>query len=364
MAIPKKLRWAIILELEKGLTPSAVAKQLKVKPATVKRWHARYQLTGNVEDAARRGRPSMLSHEARHEALDLLLVGEVGGAQDAAVALQSTNRVVSKHTIIRAARAAAVERGIRLRALRGKPQKLLSAASRQRRLAFCTANRKRSWKAVLFTDRKKFLFRYPGTKVHPVSWVADDGERRAHQVNHAHQVNVYAGISVHGMTKLHVVAGTTGHKTQHKTKQGKDAKNITSSEYKQVLERTLLPEGRRLFASQGISSWVFQQDNDPTHKMAAEIIRAFNYKQGSSITLLENWPPSSPDLSLIENVWGILQARMDKAGCKTFPAFKAALVNEAARLTEELPCMCKNLFDSMPKRVMMCIQKGGDYTKH
>jgi DNA-binding NarL/FixJ family response regulator len=37
MAISKKLRWAIILELEKGLTPSAVAKQLKVKPATVKR---------------------------------------------------------------------------------------------------------------------------------------------------------------------------------------------------------------------------------------------------------------------------------------------------------------------------------------
>jgi hypothetical protein len=113
-----------------------------------------------------------------------------------------------------------------------------------------------------------------------------------------------------------------------------------------------------------MSSWVFQQDNDPTHKMAAEIIRGFNHRQGSSITLLENWPPSSPDLSLIENVWGILQARMDKAGCKTFPAFKAALVIEAARLTEELPCMCKHLYASMPKRVMMCIQKGGDYTKH
>jgi transposase len=114
MAVPIKLRWAIILELEKGLTPLAAAKQLKVKPATVKRWHARYQLTGNVEDGARSGRPSMLTTASRHEALDLLLAGEVGGAQDVAAALQSTTNAVSRQTIIRAARAAAVERGIRL----------------------------------------------------------------------------------------------------------------------------------------------------------------------------------------------------------------------------------------------------------
>ena len=46
------------------------------------------------------------------------------------------------------------------------------------------------------------------------------------------------------MTKLHIVAGTTGHKTAHLNQKGSMARNITASEYKEVLEQTLLPEGR------------------------------------------------------------------------------------------------------------------------
>jgi len=213
----------------------------------------------------------------------------------------------------------------------------------------------------MFSDRKKFPFTYPGTKVHPITWVADGEERRAPQVNHANVVNIYAGVTIFGMTKLHVVAGTSGHVTAHMNKQGKGAKNITASEYKEVLERTLLPEGRRLFGNNGISSWTFQQDNDPTHKRAHEIINQYNSKHGCNITLLQNWPPSSPDLSLIQNVWAILQQKMDSKGCKTFSEYKQALIKEAEELNIQL---CKRLFNSMPRRIEECTKNGGEYTKH
>lgn len=35
---------------------------------------------------------------------------------------------------------------------------------------------------------------------------------------------------------------------------------------------------------------------DPSHRVAAGTIRSWNANEGSSITLLPNWPPNSPDL--------------------------------------------------------------------
>ena len=342
-----------------------MAKKLHVSQRAVRRWCGRYKDTGTVDDNPRSGRRTAMPPDVQLAALDILLDGKTGGAKQVAMELKrsgKTAKVLSSATIIRAARRCAPERGIkRLRALRGRPRKLLSAATRQRRLDFCLRNEQRSWKTTMFTDRKKFPFSYPGSKVHLVTWVADGGERRAHQVNHANVVNVYAGVTPYGMTKLHVVAGTTGHKTCHMTKQGKEAKNITASEYKLVLEQTLLPEGAGLFRTQGISSWTLQQDNDPTHKAAADIIKEYNYKNASSISLLKEWPPTSPDLSLIENVWAILQQRMDSKGCKTFSEFKEALKREAAELSKHV---CKRLFDGMHERVRCCIARGGEYTKH
>jgi hypothetical protein len=41
----------------------------------------------------------------------------------------------------------------------------------KKRLAFARENRTRSWRNVMFTDRKRFLLSHPRAKVMPVSWV-------------------------------------------------------------------------------------------------------------------------------------------------------------------------------------------------
>jgi hypothetical protein len=109
----------------------------------------------------------------------------------------------------------------------------------------------------MFTDRKRFLFSYPGTSVFPVTWVASDGARIAPTVNHPYCVNVYAGLTCYGVTKLHVVSGTSNHKSEFVNKKGMTAKNITQNEYASVLRNTLLPEGRKIFRKHGISNWCF-----------------------------------------------------------------------------------------------------------
>ena len=106
------------------------------------------------------------------------------------------------------------QQGTPIHAVWGKPAMRLTRLTKLRRLQFCMANRSRSWGNVMFTDRKRFMFSYPGEKVMPCQWVRRGSTRQAATVNHPQCVNVYAGITKYGVTKLHVVAGSSKHKTK------------------------------------------------------------------------------------------------------------------------------------------------------
>jgi hypothetical protein len=156
-----------------------------------------------------------------------------------------------------------------------------------------------------------------------------------------------------------VVAGSSKHKPKHTNKKGEPARNITSSEYQEVLVQTLLPEGRRLFSAQGISTWHIQMDNDPSHSQAKKVIAEWNKKNGSSVQLLPDWPPNSPDLNIIENVWAWVQAEVNKLGCKSFDEFKEAVVSKIKSVPKE---MISNLYASLKQRMELVLGNEGART--
>ena len=159
------------------------------------------------------------------------------------------------------------------------------------------------------------------------------------------------------------VAGTTKHISQYTNKQGNPAKNITSQEYYHVVYDHLLPEGKRLFSCAGISKWFMQQDNDPTHKVAStKALEDWKQKcPGFVVEVLPQWPPNSPDLSPIENVWGYVQAEVNKAGCKNFDEFQAKVQEVFKNLSHK---HVSNLFNSMKGRIEECMAKKGARIKH
>lgn len=356
-------RWKVVdtYMISKSLKGTARACDCSVR--TVKRWARHYQVTNTVDNKPKSGRRPSLTPALAAEALNLLSSGQFSGAGHVASFMREqsmTPILIGRSTIIRHARAAAERSGRFLRVRRGKPKKGLSEATVKKRLDFAKDKEDYPWHLVMFSDRKRFHFRYPGSIVRMTRWSVvsskSEEEEGVYQPNNPNCFNVYVGITVHGATTVHEVAGSTSFKHQFTNKKGEKAKNITTDQYKAVLQETLLKQGSKLF---GGASWIFQQDNDPTHKIAASVIDEWNNGTEANVELLQGWPPSSPDLNIIENFWSYIDEKVAAAGCKTLEEFKEYITN---LVNSRSPCMLKylaRLYASVSKRITKLLQVGG-----
>jgi transposase-like protein len=209
---------------------------------------------------------------------------------------------------------------------------------------------------------RKWVKRYQQDKVvtdkkraQRTSCVPDAAAQRA--------VQLLLGNSHSGLHEVaQELAGTTNHTTSFKNKKGQKAKNITTQEYEEVVLKNLLPEGKRIFSHQGISTWTLQQDNDPTHKKGSlAALNKWHQAGNPGVELLSGWPANSPDLSPIENIWAWAQQKVDKMGCKTFPEFQQAVLDT---LNSVPASMLRKLFASMPRRTGDCMALEGAKTSY
>jgi DDE superfamily endonuclease/Homeodomain-like domain len=352
---------------QQGFTRTEIAHRVGCSLPTVRKWLQRHNNKEPMTIAPKSGRKRVLTEASEQLVLNMLTDGNGSSAQQVSKQLcadQVTTRSVHKTTLIRAAKRAASRQDKKLWVRKGQPFKGLTQATQQKRLAFARANLNTDWRKVMFSDRKKFHFRYPGSKVKPSQWqlgAASSSSGGVNQPNHPQCVNLYCGMCRHGVTVVHVVAGSSKHTSSHTNKQGKSARNITTGEYKEVLQQTLLPGGKKLFTTQGISTWVLQQDNDPTHRCAAAELEQYNKDNASSVQLLKPWPPSSPDLNPIENLWAWVQREVDQKGCNSYEELEAAVIDTIAAVPKQ---HLVNLCDSMPKRLQAVVEKQGDLTKY
>jgi transposase len=353
-------KWHIISIWKQTGSIEKTARLTKTTWPTVKRWVLRYQETGALHAKRSPGRKRLMDNAVAEQAVQLLMSTEHGSAKEAAFELHiagMTPRILHKSTITRGVRRHGKQGGTVIIPVKGAPAKELSDDNKAKRLAFATANKRRSWKNIMFTDRKKFYFRYPGSKVRRCQWVPKGSSRRAHTVNHPLGLNVYAGITYYDITRAHIVAGTSKHKTEYVNKQGTEARNITAGEYNDVVKSTFLRDGTRLFSGSGVSSWVLQQDNDPTHRAAYAAVLEYNRRNSSSISILGDWPPNSPDLNPIENLWSWVDAQVHAMGCQTFEEFRQAVLDQLAAVPKQ---MLRNLISSMQERLAKVIELEGD----
>lgn len=122
-----------------------------------------------------------------------------------------------------------------------------------------------------------------------------------------------------------------------------------------MLEREVLPWKQSLETKEK-QKFVFQQDSAPAH--GSKVAQAWCSSKFSGFITRNEWPPSSPDLNMIELVWGIVQSR----ACAVPHASLESLINALQREWDKLDQATINgLVEEFPERLEKCIKANGGF---
>ncbi|XP_068201755.1 uncharacterized protein [Palaemon carinicauda] len=150
--------------------------------------------------------------------------------------------------------------------------------------------------------------------------------------------------NVLGETSVRTISGNLGFK---KVK-AKKKPLVTEKQRKARVE---------FYAFEKTGTEILQQDGAPCH--TAKIIK--QWLGDCEVEYIKDWPGNSPDLSPIENLWAIIKAMLRNKDTSTVPKLEEALKECWAALD---PQICRNLIDSIPKRVSEVIKRKGLPSKY
>jgi transposase len=310
-----------------GLSPKQAAPLLLTTTKSVRKWSEAFEDNGDVEDDCREGRPKALDADQCEEIV-LHAVKKPKLSTPKAVK-RTLNLDVSAKTI----RRVMDEAGLFGRIARVIPP--MTEATLKKRLSFANGYLNFDFTKVLWSDEmsirlgpqgQTWVQRPLGEAFNPVYCMEKE--------KHPPKIHVWGCMSAAGVGRIHVFT-----------------ENLTGELYKEILKQHLM-KSVEMFWPTGI--WHFQQDNDPKH--TSKIVSAYLTEQLCIKDEMITWPPYSPDLNPIENLWADLKKRVEKHNCRTAEELEIAVKEEWEKTDKDL---CKKLVGSMKKRCQLVIELEG-----
>ena len=124
--------------------------------------------------------------------------------------------------------------------------------------------------------------------------------------------------------------------------------SLNSEAYIELLKDHLIPEIKAVGGNV-----VFMQDNAPCHKSKAVI----EFLRQENVTTLD-WPPQSPDLNPIENLWALIKRKLKKKF--STPKTRDQLIDQVFEVWEDIDSdLRNNLVKSMTNRLKEVLEKKG-----
>jgi transposase len=146
--------------------------------------------------------------------------------------------------------------------------------------------------------------------------------------------------------KLHVWWGTS---LRYEIKPYFFRENLTAPLYISILESRL--------PSRDENDWIFQQDNDPKHKSRISV----KWLNANTPSWMDDWPPYSPDLNIIENLWAIVKRKVYEVEIKNLDQLEKRIRKVIKELNVEL---VNSTIRSFPDRLKAVIKAKGSHTKY
>lgn len=311
--------------LARGISVTDIAAQIARDPTTISKYKKRRD---NPQPPGVLGRPSLLSerddrHIAREAATTTHTCRQI-------IANQGLN--VSLSTVLRSIH--------RVGDITWGPTYLAPEMTKdhiRRRLEWCKAHKDWSddWRSVVFSDEK--LFCLDGPHGLHCKWrkKGDDNNMCGHRPQGGGSVHVWGAIGYMGLSELAFVEGT-----------------MNSIKYIRTVNNALLP----LVDDIAVGEPYFQQDNSSVHN--SHLTTTWLTQ---NLDWIDDWPAHSPDLNIIENLWGYLSRQIysNFRQYRTTDELKVAVL----QAWNDIPMdYIHALFDSLPERIDNVIKARGKFT--
>jgi transposase len=322
-----------IIKNLKSKSAAEVANIFNVSKWSVERIRKRFQETGDVHDMPRTGRPRKTTTRE-----DRLLVRQSRASPTATATELNESWSPENHVSKRTIRRILTRNGLHGRIAAQKPA--LSKRHLKNRNEFAKAHSfhggwtAEKWHKVDFSDessvelhpkRRQYCRRPIGTRLNAKftqKTVKFGGGK----------IMVWGYIQYGGHRGICKVDG-----------------NINSAKYQEILASHYIPSYKR--------GQVFQQDGAPCHTSGSTM----KFLRGRKIKVLPSWPAQSPDLNIIEHVWG----KMKQDAWKTKPRNLEELWEACKTAFNAIPNEFINrLYDSLPNRMAAVLQAKGSHTKY
>lgn len=226
--------------------------------------------------------------------------------------------------------------------LKAKEKPLLTTKQKKRRLLWAKERKnwvQRQWNNVIWSDEARFEITVGSQHLKVVRRKNEafrpDCLKRV--VKFPASLMVWGCMSAHGVGRLHIVDGI-----------------VNANKYIDILENHLLPSISEL--ERNNQEYIFQQDGAPCH--TAKVVKAWFTEKNISVL---DWPSSSPDLSPIETLWGIMKKNLAKNPATTKEELKVRLQEIWAQFDTDF---CQNLVNTMHKRLNAVINNKGEATQY
>lgn len=170
----------------------------------------------------------------------------------------------------------------------------LSESQKKRRVAFAKKFSSLDWKTVWFSDEKIFSTQPTINHQNDVIWDVPGKKHEFEKEGYPPTVMFWGAVSARGKTPLLLIEGKLDH-----------------VKYISLLEQAL-PNLKQPYA--GMDYW-FQQDGARPH--AAKETQQFCHRHFPHYIKQEEWPANSPDLNVLDNIWGIMDNHIKTLKPKT-----------------------------------------------
>ena len=318
-----------------GLSERLISEKVECSKTAVHQAIVKFKICGSYVDKKRSGRPRKTTPRDHHLIRRVAVRSPTSSCKKIRSTLLLKGTDVHRTTI---GRRLVNEFGLKYHKPAKKPR--LTEAMKAKRVIFANKSAdwsEKQWGKVLFSDestiqqfgtRKQQVRRPVGTRFEDRYTVAT--------MKHPPSVMIWGAMSSNGTAGLFFLPkGTT----------------MNGARYLEMLQEKLQ------LHMVVHKCTTFMQDGAPCH--GSKIVSEFLKKK--KIKTID-WPGNSPDLNPIENVWSLLKNKVADSQPTSAQEMETAI--QLVWIHEITPEYCRNLVESMPRRLQAVLNNRGGHTKY